>query len=82
MAAAPGSQYGARSPEKAVTKYTPPVFGTEAARLFTWDEEDIMNIESRIHWMALPATPTGFKLASELEGEEGREECLLLPSRA
>jgi hypothetical protein len=45
--AAPVSQYGARSPEKAVTKYTPPVSGTEAAKVLISLADLIKPMESR-----------------------------------
>ena len=45
--AAPGSQYGARRPEKAVTKYTPPVSGTEDAIRLTSAAVGTRLIESR-----------------------------------
>jgi hypothetical protein len=72
--AAPGSQYGARRPENAVTKYTPPVSGTEAANVFISLADLMKPMESRsltrtlrgcnksrlvsYHLMAPPATPT------------------------
>ena len=53
---APGSQYGARRPENAVTKYTPPLLGTDDARVLTSAAVVTRAIESRSHLMALPAT--------------------------
>lgn len=72
--AAPGSQYGARRPENAVTKNTPPLSGTEVANVFISLADLMKPMESRNltrtlkgcsksrlashHLMALPATPT------------------------
>lgn len=45
--AAPGSQYGARRPENAGTKYTPAVSATDMARLLTSPDDLMKPIESR-----------------------------------
>jgi len=56
--AAPGSQYGASKPENAVTKYTPPVSSSFAAKSLTSAAELIIPMVSRSHFIALPATAT------------------------
>jgi len=48
------SQWGAPSPTKAGTKYTPPLSGTEAASCSDSAEVAITWRPSRSHWMAAP----------------------------
>jgi len=52
------SQRGARRPEKAGTKYTPPVSGTDAASSLACSGPSIMHRLSRSHEMPRPATAT------------------------
>lgn len=51
-------QCGAYKPEKAGTKYTPPLSGTERARDSVSAAEEIIPSWSRSHWMADPVTAT------------------------
>lgn len=64
------SQYGANNPEKAVTKNTPPVSGSCAARVFMSGALLMSFILSLSHCIADPATATVVKLAWVMGSDE------------
>jgi len=94
--AAPGSQYGARSPENAGTKYTLPVSGTDAASLFISLADLMKPKESRNLRTRLRRLRANNTANIPFDGTSGNSNCayvlgyckfgqslyLLLPSRA